>query len=199
MRWDRLFADLEGQLAAGERRELDDEVAERTRRERALVTLPTRLAAALGGTVRLGLVGGTVVDGELADLGDGWVLVAAAGREVLVPLTSVATVSTTGGPPRPSASRGGAGAGDAVGAADTVATARRFGLGYALRALSRDRTTVAVTLVGGGSPLVGTVDAVGADHLDLAEHPEGTPRRREHVTRTTTVAAAAVLFMESRR
>ncbi len=37
--WEGLFADLEGQLAAEQRRELDDEVAERTRRERALVTL----------------------------------------------------------------------------------------------------------------------------------------------------------------
>ena len=40
MRWEGLFADLEGQLAAEERRERDDEVAERTRRERALVSLP---------------------------------------------------------------------------------------------------------------------------------------------------------------
>ena len=37
MRWEGLFADLEGRLAAEERRDLDDEVAERTRRERALV------------------------------------------------------------------------------------------------------------------------------------------------------------------
>ena len=63
MRWDRLFADLEGQLAAGERRELDDEVAERTRRERALVPLAERLASAFGSEVVLGLVGGVRVSG----------------------------------------------------------------------------------------------------------------------------------------
>lgn len=184
MRWDRLFADLEGQLAAGERRELDDEVAERTRRERALVTLPARLGAAVGSPVRVDLVGGARVEGRISDLGEDWLLVAgSSGRELLVPLAGVATVSV-GPSPVPGTRPLGA---------------RRFGLGYALRALSRDRATVAVTLVGGGTPLVGTVDAVGADHLDLAEHPQGTVRRRENVTRTTTVATAAVLLVESRR
>ncbi len=184
MRWDRLFADLEGQLAAGERRELDDEVAERTRRERALVPLVDRLAAGVGAHLALGLVGGVRVEGDLADLGDGWVLLrTAAGRDLLVPAGAVATVA---GP--------GVGGGSAA-----THTARRFGLGHALRALSRDRATVAVCLVGGGPALVGTIDAVGADHLDLAEHPEGTPRRRENVTARTTVATAALLLVESRR
>ena len=63
MRWEGLFADLEGQLAAEQRRERDDEVAERTRRERALVTLASRLAAAVGDHVGLGLVGGHRVEG----------------------------------------------------------------------------------------------------------------------------------------
>ena len=189
MRWNLLFADLEGQLAAGERRELDDEVAERTRRERALVTLDTRLADAMGATLSLGLVGGARgepirAEGELVDLGDGWLLLrSVTGRELLVPSAAVATVAWRG----PSS---GAGA---------PLHARRFGLGYALRALSRDRATVAVHLTVGGAPLVGTIDAVGADHLDLAEHPEGIPRRRENVTATTTVATAAVLLVESRR
>lgn len=185
MRWDRLFADLEGQLAAGERRELDDEVAERTRRERALVPLAERLASAFGSEVVLGLVGGVRVSGVLADLGDGWLLLRpTGGRDLLVPLPAVATLGSL--------------------AASTEATTpapalgRRFGLGYALRALSRDRATVGVTLAGGGPALVGTIDAVGADHLDLAEHPEGVPRRRENVTAATTVATAAVLLVESR-
>lgn len=188
MRWDLLFADLEGQLAAGERRELDDEVAERTRRERALVTLDVRLADAVGTSLVLALGGGRAepirVEGELVDLGDGWVLLrSAAGRDLLVPLAGVATVGRLGAPSPVSAPSG----------------ARRFGLGYALRALSRDRATVAVHLGTGGAPLVGTIDAVGADHLELAEHPEGTPRRRGNVRTTTTVVTAAVLLVESRR
>ena len=71
-------------------------------------------------------------------------------------------------------------------------------LGYALRVLARDRATVALHLAGGGE-LVGTVDVVGADHLTLAEHPEGVPRRRENVRRLVTVPFTALLAVESRR
>lgn len=182
MRWEALFADLEGQLVAEERRELDGEVAERTRRERALVDLGGRLAAAGGRSVRVTLVGGERVDGAVLDHGDGWVLLAraASGHEVLVPVAAVAVV--TGLPP----------------ASAPAGTARRFGLGYALRALARDRATVAVLLRGGGS-VVGTIDVVGADHLTLAEHPEGEARRRENVRGLATVPFTALLAVESRR
>ena len=181
MRWEGLFDDLEGQLAAEERRERDDEVAERTRRERALVTLEARVAAAAGSGIRLRLVDGTRVHGLLDDRGRDWVLVRQdSGRDALVPIASVVTLTAmqrdVGDP----------------------GTARRFGLGYALRALARDRATVAVTLAGGGPALVGTIDAVGADHLDLAEHPEGVPRRRENVTAVTTVPFGALVSVESR-
>lgn len=182
MRWEGLFADLEGQLVADARRQLDDEVAERTRRERALVTLADRLGASLGSGVRLTLIGGTGIVGDLVDLGKDWLLVRtdAAAREVLVPASAVATVS--GLSSRSSHTR----------------SARRFGLGYALRVLSRDRATVAVTLAGGRPVVRGTIDAVGADHLDVAEHAEELPRRRENVTAVTTIPFGAVLAVESR-
>ncbi|MEO5609711.1 MAG: hypothetical protein ABIQ61_08335, partial [Ornithinibacter sp.] len=96
MRWDGLFADLEGQLAADERRELDSEVAERTRRERAGVDLAGRLAAA-GEELTLTLDGGTSFAGTVADLGSDWMLLRAgegvAGREVLVPLAGVLSIA----------------------------------------------------------------------------------------------------------
>ena len=136
-------------------------------------------------------------------------LTSATGREHLVPTAAVVTVSALGA------------------RVETARAARRFGLGYALRALSRDRATVAISLSGvgasagagvsagpgagpgsgvgfgwsaaGGSVLVGTIDAVGADHLDLAEHPEGVPRRRGNVTAMTTVPFQALVLVESRR
>lgn len=181
MRWEGLFADLEGRLAAEGRRELDDEVAERTRRERALVTLADRLAASVGAPVRLRLNGGTAVSGILLDLGSEWLLVRVdvSGREVVVPLVALRTVTDLG-------HRVGAGR-----------SARRFTLGFALRALSRDRATVAVHVAGGVGTVVGTIDAVGADHLDLAQHPEGLPRRRENVTAVTTIPFSALVAVES--
>jgi hypothetical protein len=181
MRWEGLFADLEGRLAAEERRELDDEVAERTRRERALVTLADRLAASVGGPARLGLAGDAAVTGILLDLGSDWLLVRAdvSGRELVVPLVALRTVTDLGR------------------RAEAGPSARRFTLGFALRALSRDRATVAVHMTGGGATVVGTIDAVGADHLDLAQHPEGLPRRRENVTAVTTIPFAALVAVES--
>ena len=188
MRWEGLFADLEGQVAAEERRELDSEVAERTRRERALVDLPARLAGALHSDVEVDLIGGRRLAGRLLDHGDGWLLLGrpAPGSEVLVVAGAVAAL--TGLP------QGSAGSGDEL----RRRAARRFGLGYALRVLARDRATVALHLAGGGE-LVGTVDVVGADHLTLAEHPEGVPRRRENVRRLVTVPFTALLAVESRR
>jgi hypothetical protein len=58
---------------------------------------------------------------------------------------------------------------------------------------------VVVSLVGDGPRLLGTIDGVGADHLDLAEHLEGLPRRRENVRAVATVPFAALVAVESRR
>jgi hypothetical protein len=183
VRWEGLFADLEGQLAADGRRELDSEVAERTRRERALVDLGARLAASVGTQVAVDLTGGRRVTGRLVDHGAGWLLLAdpaSGGREVL--LTRPGVVAVTG----------------LATGAEPARAARRFGLGYALRALARDRATVALVLAGGGE-LVGTVDVGGADPLVLAEHRAGEPRRRENVRRVVTVPFTALLAVESRR
>ncbi len=53
MRWDQLFADLEAQWEAEARRDLDSEVADRTRRERATIGVYERLAVSVGAEVRL--------------------------------------------------------------------------------------------------------------------------------------------------
>lgn len=174
MRWESLFGDLEAQWEAEVRRDLDSEVADRTRRERATIGLYERLAAAIGSPVRLGLVSGGAVSGEVFDVGDGWVLVGGDGqRPALVPFGALVMVGGLGE------------------RAAGSATGKRFGFGYALRGLSRDRAVVALTDVAGGVT-TGTIDAVGSDALDLSEHAADAARRPENVTGRRVVPFAAI-------
>lgn len=174
MRWDQLFSDLEGQWEAESRRDLEQEVADRTRRERATVGLLERLAASTGAQIGVRLVVGPPLQGVLSDVGDGWLLLGSdAGRAALVPLTAVTAVTGLG-----------------VRAAEAT-LARRFGLGYALRGLSRDRAVVALTEVT-GAVASGTIDGVGSDCFDLTEHAPDQPRRPENVTGRVLVPFSAV-------
>ena len=180
MRWDRLFDDLEAQFGAEERRERDSEVADRTRRERAGVELGARFAAAVGASLRLHVATGEHVTGELVDVGEDWLLVRLDnGRDAVVPVAAVTSV--VGLPPKASAER----------------TARRFALGYALRGLARDRASVAITDTS-GQVVTGTIDVVGADFLDLAEHVLGESRRPENVRGRRTMPFRAVVLVEAR-
>lgn len=178
VRWDRLFDDLEGQLAAQTRLELDAEVAERTRAERARVTLGERIHGTRDGDVAVRLRGGAVVHGVLRDSGEGWMLLDdPVGRQQLVPTGAVLGIS---GLARPR----------------DDGRARRFAIGTALREVSRDRRAVVVVDVDGGR-VHGTIDAVGADAFDIAEHPQDTPRRSENVREVRAVPFAAVAVISS--
>ena len=72
---------------------------------------------------------------------------------------------------------------------------RRLGLGHALRALARDRAAVTVTSDAG--VLAGTIDRVGTDHLDLAEHAPGEPRRPAAVRGVVAIAFAGIVAVRS--
>ena len=181
MRWDDLVADLGAQWEAAERRELDGEVADRTRRERALVGLRERLAAARDQPVSLTVRVVGPLTGRVLEVGDGWLLLATEVRgQALVPFAAVTGVS--GLPLR----------------VDGRATGRRFGLGYALRGLSRDRSSVLVTDLD-GLVLSGTIDAVGRDVLELSEHAPDLPRRPENVTGRRLVPFSAVVLVRPGR
>jgi hypothetical protein len=191
VRWDALFADLEAQLdaavAAG------DDVAGLVRAEVARTDLADRLRAHAGAAVVLRLTDGQWLRGAVLEAAPQWLLLAegatgepgghplggSTGRQVLVPLTALERV---GGLSRAVAPPPGA-------------VERRLGLGAALRALSRDRVPVGLLLAGGA--LSGTIDRVGADHLDLAVHPAGEARRAAAVTEVAVVPFAALLGVRS--
>ena len=165
MRWQKLFADLEAQFVAAESAAELAESASRTRAEGGSVGLAERLAGAVGQPVRLRCRGAGQVAGVLAEVGPDWVLLdAGGGRELLVVTRTVTLVS---GLVRRT---------EAVDARPRVRTDLR----RALRGLVRDRSAVTVALEDGGH-LTGTIDRVGADFVEMAEHPAGEPRRASAV------------------
>ena len=182
MRWQALFDDLEGQYAAARSAELAAEVAERTRREVGALRLVDRLRPAVGTTVQVHLPGAGLVRGRLEDCGTDWLLLREDGeREVLVALASVLGVL---------------GLGARAAHPDDGPVAKRLDLRWALRGLARSRAAVALVLAG-GEVVTGTLDRVGADHLDLAEHGLAEPRRAGAVRQVRLVPLSALVLVRS--
>ena len=176
MRWDHLFADLEGQLEAEQAAELAGEVAERVRAERAAVRLADRLPGPAAGPLTWYFLDGEQLEGPVVDAGAGWVLIEAAMGQVLLPLHALTGVAGL----------------DGAASIGPVPQARRLTLGVVLRGLAGDRTPVQLHLLD-GSVVTGTLDRVWADHVDLALHPVGEPRRRQAVYAVRSIPFAAVL------
>lgn len=179
MRWDGLFADLDAQIEALQIAERGAEIDDRTRYESGQLALTDRLRPAIGGQVRLRCAGGVAVGGRLDRVHPEWLLVTEpAGREALV---ATATVRSIGGLGPWSATPGGQSQVDA-----------RLGLRYALRTIARDRSAVRIQLQD-GDVVDGTLDRIGADFAELAEHPAGELRRRDEVTGFVTLPFAAIV------
>lgn len=183
MRWEQLFADLEAQLETAEAAELAAEVADRSRREVGRVRLTDRMRAAAGQRLVVDVHGGGPVTGRLDAVGPDWLLLGeGSGRAVLLPAAAVLSVT-----------------GLTAYAAEPGSEGRVAGgldLRYALRALARSRVGVRVTLAD-GSALAGTFDRVGADYVELAEHPAGEPRRAGGVRAVRAIPLTALGVVRS--
>jgi hypothetical protein len=179
MRWELLFADLEALAEATERRAFDADVADRGRAERAALTLADRLRGHLDSALTFRLLDGDHVGGRLVDVGSDWVLLDDGGSVVL-PLPAVAGVEGL----------------SRLAAPAPGALARRVGLGVLLRRLGRDRAPVRIGLLDGAA-VTGTIDRVGADHLDLAQHAPDEARRAGSVRGVLVVRLAAVAQVRS--
>lgn len=193
MRWNRFFEDLEHQLDSEwevQQAAVDGET-ERLRLSR--LDLRTRLTALLGSDIAVELAGTSVLSGELTAVGADWIgLTREPGGAALVPLSSVQALRL--GREAMLASIGvGDDHGDAPRTHASLAARQTFG--FVLRDLARRRICV-VLQRGDERALAGTIDRVGVDHLDLALHDRGVPRREGEVSGYRIVPLAAVTWVQ---
>ena len=191
VRWDRFFDDLEDQLASeweAERHALDTE-AERLRLSRvALAERLTLLAADAAAAYGFDLVDGTTLRAAVTGVGAGWAALrpAEGGGAVIVPFASILAIGTPHADLLRSARPG----------PTRSPLADRLTFGFVLRDLVRRRAGVAVHLTS-GRVLTGTIDRAGADHLDLALHEPGAPRRADEVSGYRLIPFAAVAWIRA--
>jgi len=183
MRWDNLFDDLESQLEQELTAEEVDLQAEEERLRLARLGMRDRLRslstshASGESLLHLFLADGSRATVAPATFGRDWVageLVEESGRrpQCIVPLDAIDGVGlphdqvlgSLGGPDLAEAPR---------------SLSARLGLPFVLRDLCRRRQPVDLRLRNGR--MHGTIDRVGRDHLDLAVHEPGTPRRESAV------------------
>ena len=193
MRWDSLFDDLAGQL--DDELAVDDDAvrieAERLRRGR--LTLRERLVALCGdadtpGPLVVELVDGTTWRLRVRSIGKDWIQAESGtpgGREVVVPLDAIAAVAMTQT--------------QIDWSLDDVAVREprlldRLTVSFLLRDLCRRRAAVVVRTRTGS--WTGTVDRVGRDHLDLAVHEPGSPRRSRSVEQIRVIVLSEGVVVE---
>lgn len=188
VQWDHVFEDLEGQLAAAWEAEEQSLAAEQERLRIAKLSLRDRLRAAgrEASDLVIELAGESRLTARVQFVGEDWCAVAGADRRVV--LVPVAAIVSIGMP--------------AAELARTVAVApprgarlvERMPMGFVLRDLARRRIPVTVQLRAGRA-LAGTIDRAGVDHLDLALHDPGVPRREAAVRGVRMVPFEAVAWV----
>ena len=195
MRWDNLFDDLESQLEHELWSEDVDVRAEEERLRLGRMSLRDRLmslhasAAGVDYSMRLDIAG-ILLNVSPSSFGKDWMAARVVGEtarrtQVVIPLRSIAGVildrsdslsSLTVTPPE-----------------GESAMSARLGLTFVLRDLSRRRCELDLVLTSG--TVHGTIDRVGRDHCDLAEHEAGTPRRESSVTNYRIVPLDQLLMV----
>lgn len=177
-RFDALLAGILAEAEAADVAALDADIADVERAGRAESRLLDRLRHQ--GTVVLEVVGAGVVSGHIAAVGRDVVVLAADDGDWAIAPWGIAAVINPG-----------------PGARGPGSPSERLGLTAVARAWARQRCVVRVLRLG-AAPLDGTIDAVGADHLDLAEHDPGEPRHADAVRRLATIPLGAIAGIRRR-
>jgi hypothetical protein len=198
MRWDNLFDDLESQLESELTAEDIDLRAEEERLRLGRISVRDRLAslhrahhANSDYSIRLLLTDGVAMSVHPVALGKDWlsgdVLDDSASRhQVIIPLAAVSGVLLRSDQVLTSLAT----QSDAAAPRELSA---RLSLGFVLRDLCRRRQGVHLELLTG--TVHGTIDRVGRDHLDLAVHERGAPRRESEVRQYRMVPLAQLLLV----
>lgn len=177
-RFDDLLAGLAAEAEAADAAALDADIAEVERAARAESHVLDRIRAQR--EVTLEIAGGPLVSGLVALVGRDVVVLVADDGDWAIPLWGIAAVVHPGERTRSAGS-----------------VSERLGLASVARSWARQRSVVRIMRVGAGS-LDGTIDAVGADHLELAEHDPGEPRRPGAVRRQALIPLGAVSAIRRR-
>ena len=192
MRWDNLFDDLESQLEQELGAEDLDLLAEEERLRLGRLSLRDRLRAmsTADESVRLILTDGTRVAIAVGAFGRDWIAGEFSGEGLgsascVIPISAIAgclpthaqTAASVGGDPD-----------SGIGS-----LASRLGLPFVLRDLCRRRAAVNVRTT--RELLHGTIDRVGRDHFDLAEHEPGVPRRDRSVRAIRLVPMTGIVHL----
>lgn len=153
MRWQELFEDLESQAESEERQLADEEVAELREAERGRIPLTDRICGAVGRRLVLG-VDGASHTGLVLEATRSWCVLRTDSRDVLVPTASVRWVEGAG-----------------RSAPDPGAAESRLSLAHVLRRLASREEQLLVAFA--GRTLVGWIDGVGLDHVEVAGEGDG--------------------------
>jgi hypothetical protein len=192
MRWENLFDDLEGQWETARLAEERDQRAEEERVRIGRTVMRDRLraltAADQARPLRLSLSDGTWVDLRAKVLGHGSEAATPTRdeRACILPLASVHALALDREQVRSS-----------LAPVSELPPERgivdRIGLPFVLRDLCRRRARVELrlrdTVVGG------TLDRVARDHVDVAVHEAGTPRRESAVSGYRLVPLAGIVLV----
>ena len=171
-----VFDDLEQQAQGLHLVERDAEVADLTAAEYSRVNLASRLHASLGQDLRVRLLGGRVVAGRLARLGEDWFLLVDGSSEWVVRHHGVATVDGLSGKAH---------------SEDTWSVVDRLTLRAVLRRLSRANESCLVHFCD-DQQVEGCVGRVGRDFFEL-DVGDGADRTSQ------AVPIAAVAALQGRR
>lgn len=177
-RFDALLAGIAAEMEAADAAALDADIAEVERAVRAESHLLDRLRAQR--RVSLELAEGGLVSGLVAAVGRDVVALAADDGDWAIPVWGIAAVVNPD-----------------EGVEQPRTASERLGLASVARSWSRQRSIVRIMRLA-GAPLDGTIDAVGADYLELAEHDPGEPRHPDAVRRQVVIPLGGVSAIRRR-